>query len=79
MMGIGRLGPNRAQVRAEMQERADAGEFDGIWMAHETDEPVRDAFPNGWGDAGGRSRLGLENREPYIVLLSIPIYSDLHL
>ena len=52
-VGSGRLGPNKAQVRAEMQERADAGEFDGMWMAHETDVPVRDAFPNGWGDAGG--------------------------
>jgi hypothetical protein len=52
-VGIGRLGPNRAEVRAEMQERADAGEFDGMWMPHETDVPVRDAFPNGWGDARG--------------------------
>ncbi len=33
----GRLGPNKAQVRAEMRERADDGEFDGVWMAHETD------------------------------------------
>ena len=47
------LGPNIAQVRADMQERADMGEFDGMWMAHETDVPVRDAFPNGWGDVGG--------------------------
>jgi hypothetical protein len=22
-------------------------------MAHETDEPTRDAFPSGWGDIGG--------------------------
>jgi hypothetical protein len=22
-------------------------------MAHETDEQLRDAFPNGWGDIGG--------------------------
>ena len=36
-----------------MQERAYGGEFDGIWMAHETDVPLRDAFPYGWGDAGG--------------------------
>ncbi len=47
------MGPNKDQVRAEMQERADGGEFDGVWMAHETDVPLRDAFPNGWGDAGG--------------------------
>ena len=31
---------------------ADNGEFMGMWMAHETDEPlrIRDASPNGWGD-----------------------------
>jgi hypothetical protein len=59
------MGPNKAQVRAEMQERADDGEFDGVWMAHETDVPLRDAFPNGWGAAGGgRSRLGLERQNP---------------
>jgi hypothetical protein len=39
-VGIGRLGPNKAQVRAETQERADDGEFDGVWMAHETDVPL---------------------------------------
>jgi hypothetical protein len=22
-------------------------------MAHEPDEPTREAFPNGWGDIGG--------------------------
>ncbi len=47
------MGPNKAHVRAEMQERADEGEFDGVWMAHKTDVLVRDAFPNGWGDARG--------------------------
>jgi hypothetical protein len=52
-VGIGRLGPNKAQGRAEMQERADDGEFDGVWMANETDVPLRDAFPNGWEDARG--------------------------
>jgi hypothetical protein len=61
-VGIGRLGPNKAQVWAEMQERADDGEFDGVCMTHETDVPLRDGFPIGWGDAGGDrcSRLGLE-------------------
>jgi len=48
-VGTGRLGPNRAQVRAEIHERADGGEFEGLWMSHETDEPLRDAFPIGWG------------------------------
>jgi hypothetical protein len=33
--------------------RADEGEFVGMYMDHETDEPTRDAFPNGWGDIGG--------------------------
>ncbi len=32
---------------------ADVGEFMGMWMAHETDEPLRDAFPDGLGDIGG--------------------------
>ena len=31
---------------------ADAGEFMGMWMAHETGDPLRHAFPNGWGDMG---------------------------
>jgi hypothetical protein len=52
-VGSGRVGPNKAQVRAEMLERADGGEFGGMWMAHETDVPLRDAFPGGWEDAGG--------------------------
>jgi hypothetical protein len=52
-VGSGHLGPNKARVRAEMQESAYEGEFDGVWMAHETDAPLRDAFPNGWGDVGG--------------------------
>jgi hypothetical protein len=29
-VGIGRLGPNKAHVRARMQERADEGEFEGL-------------------------------------------------
>ena len=43
---------NKAQVRQDMMDRADVGEFGGVYMAHETDEPTRDAFPNGWGDIG---------------------------
>ncbi len=49
-VGTGTTGHNRAQVRQEMITRADAGEFMDMWMAHETDEPIWDAFPNGWGD-----------------------------
>ncbi len=52
-VGTGRMGPNKAQVRAEMHDRADGGEFAGVWMAHETDVPIRDAFLNGWGECGG--------------------------
>ena len=52
-VGIRRMGPNKAQVRAEMQERGNEGEFEGVWMVHEIDVPLRDAFPNGWGDAEG--------------------------
>ncbi len=51
-MGTVRLRPNKAQVRAKMQERVDDGEFDGVLMAHETDVPLRDTFPNGWEDGG---------------------------
>ncbi len=36
-----------------MHDRADAGEFRGVLMAYETDVPLKDAFPNGWGDIGG--------------------------
>ncbi len=52
-VGTGTTGHNRAHVRHEMIARAYVGEFMEIWMAHETDEPLRDAFPNGWGDIGG--------------------------
>ncbi len=46
-VGTGRLGPKHALVRAEMQERANEVEFQGLWMSHETDEPLRDAISNG--------------------------------
>jgi len=36
-----------------MNAQANEGEFKGVNMAHETDEPTRDAFPNGWEDIGG--------------------------
>ena len=51
-VGTGTTGHNRAHVRQEMIAMADEGEFRGMQMAHETDEPLRDAFPNGWGDIG---------------------------
>ena len=52
-VGTGAAGINKAQVRQAMIDRADEGELVGMYMAHETDEPTRDAFPNGWGDIGG--------------------------
>ncbi len=52
-VGTGSTGHNRAQVRQEMIARADGGEFMGMWMAHETDEAFRGAFPTGWGDIRG--------------------------
>jgi len=52
-IGTGHTATNRAHVRAEMMERAEAREFRGVRMAHETDVPLRDAFFNEWGDIGG--------------------------
>ncbi len=52
-VGTGKMGPNKAHVRAEIQGMADGGEFAGVWMAHETDVPIMDAVPNGWGECGG--------------------------
>ena len=52
-VGTGAAGTNKAQVRQAMIDRADEGEFRGMYMAHETDEPTRDAFPNRWEDIGG--------------------------
>jgi hypothetical protein len=49
----GVAGDNKAEVRQEMVDRADEGEFVGMCMAHETDEPTRYAFSNGWGNIGG--------------------------
>ena len=39
-LGTGTSGQNMAQVRQDMIARADDGEFMGMWMAHETDEPL---------------------------------------
>jgi len=53
MLVQGQWEATKAQVRQEMRDRADVGEFEGMWLAHETDGPAKDAFPNGWGDIGG--------------------------
>ena len=49
-VGMGAARVNKAQVRQETIDRADEEEFVGMYMAHETDGPTRDAFPQGWGD-----------------------------
>jgi hypothetical protein len=35
-----------AHIKQKMIDRADMGEYYGMWMAHKTDVPLRDAFPN---------------------------------
>jgi hypothetical protein len=53
-VGTGTAGVNKAQFRQDMNAHADEGEFIGfIYMAHETDEPTRDAFPMDGGHCGG--------------------------
>jgi hypothetical protein len=52
-VGTGKSGTNRAQIRQDILERADLGEHMGLYMAHESDTPFRDAFPTGWGDGWG--------------------------
>ena len=52
-VGTETVGINKEQIRQEMQDRADEGEFVGMWMANETDEPTRDVFPNGRWDIRG--------------------------
>ena len=52
-VGTGAAGINKAQVKHAMLDRADEGELMGMYMAHETDKPTRDAFPIGWGDIRG--------------------------
>ena len=48
-VGHGHTGMNMARIRKEMGDRADQGEYFDMWMAHETDVPIRNAFPvGGW-------------------------------
>ena len=39
----------RTEIRMEMRERGDMGGHGHLWMAHETDVPMRYAFLIGWG------------------------------
>jgi hypothetical protein len=54
-VGSGQSTHNRAQIRQDMRGMGDRGEHTGLFMAHETDVPMKDAFPSRWevcwGDA----------------------------
>ena len=52
-VGTGAAEADKAQVKHDMNDRADEEEFVGMYMAHETDEPTRNAFPSEWGGIGG--------------------------
>ena len=41
-----------AQIEQKMIDRAYVGEYFDMWMAHETDVPLRGAFPNEWMGIG---------------------------
>ena len=49
-VGSGRTGNNIAQIRQGMLDRSDASERVGLWTAHDTNVPPRDAFLSSWGD-----------------------------
>jgi len=49
-VGAGHSAPNMARIRQVMRSQGDMGVHAGFYMAHETDVPVWDAFPSGWGD-----------------------------
>ena len=49
-VGTGQTSANRAHIRMEMRDRGDMGALGHLWMAHETDVALRDAFQIGWGD-----------------------------
>ena len=49
-VGSGQSAPNKARIRQDMKGKGDKGGHIWLFMAHETDVPVRDTFPSGWGD-----------------------------
>jgi len=51
-VGIGQSLSNKAQTRG-MMGMGDMEEHAGLFMLHETDAPMRDAFPSRWGDSWG--------------------------
>jgi hypothetical protein len=52
-VGTGTTGTNMAHIRQGMLDRANAGEYIGIWRAHKIDIPPRDASLTGWGGIWG--------------------------
>ncbi len=51
-VGMRHTGLNMPQIRQEMVGKANMGEYFNMWMAHETDVPLKDAFPAGWMGIG---------------------------
>ncbi len=50
-VGIGQATANMAKIRhVYMRAMGDVGEHAGLFMVHETDVPLRDAFTSRWGD-----------------------------
>jgi len=45
-MGTGKTTPSMAQIRQDMRGRGDVAGHAGLYMAHETDVPMRDTFPS---------------------------------
>ncbi len=52
-VSTGVIGTNTAQIMHKMLGRADADGHIGIWTTHDSDVPLRDAFPSGWVDNWG--------------------------
>ena len=46
-VGTRKAATNMAHIMMEMRDRGDMGEHGHLWMAHEIDVPLRDAFPVG--------------------------------
>jgi len=49
-VGSGKSAPNRAHIRQDMRDMGDRGGHTGLFMAYETEVPMRDAFPSRWRD-----------------------------
>jgi hypothetical protein len=51
-VGTWQIRNNRAQIRQDTIDMTDVGEYYGMRIAHETNVPLRDAFPSGWMSIG---------------------------